>query len=80
MPDRYGQRATFVYSERQLGEPLGVAFENIYANGRVGGVVPIVSFDSAFTFRMNLGNLPLRYAAPGPASVRSPVDSAESRI
>ena len=53
--------------------PLGVAFENIYANGRVGGVVPIVSFDSAFTFRMNLGNFHCATQPQDPASVRSPV-------
>ena len=49
-------------------KPLGRAYSNVLAphGGQcVGGMTPIISFDAAFTFRVNLGTLPFRYSPPG---------------
>jgi hypothetical protein len=46
--------------------PLGIAYSNIFDGSKcIGGMTPIISFDAAFTFRVNLGTLPFRHTPPG---------------
>ena len=55
-------------------KPLGVAYTNIFDHKErcVGGMTPIISFDAAFTFRVNLGTLTFRHAPPiGTTNARS---------
>ena len=67
-------RVTFTLNG-SAAAPLGLAFDNVFGakegkvaeTAAVGGIVPVVSFDPAFTFRVNLGNSgPFRHAPPHP--------------
>ena len=48
--------------------PLGCAVTSVFEGptAAVGGICPAISFDSAFTFRVNLGAVPFRHTPPDP--------------